>query len=173
MSFTAQHAGSSAGWRASSSGGSVHLSIPQAVQLVIVSSRQFGLLIPPDCQAWLPVFFVARVFWENSQAVFTVSSWGGRSLVNLVSFRHFLKVFWVVYYFLSLGRMFLTPRLNLAGSELVPRFSGHPCSFLPEWICINTFFFFCLEDLEKDFVWEQWNMLKERRDYEWFDYGIF
>jgi hypothetical protein len=78
----------------------------QVTHLVHTSSRQLRwfLLLPDSCSD-LRGFFEAGVVWEGLctlsclllglLAVWFVYSWVGRSLVKLLSFRDFLKLFWV------------------------------------------------------------------------------
>lgn len=83
---------------------SIGLSLLQAVHLMVsVSPRQFSwCLLLQGCLVSICFFLYARIVLEcflelgllrvilSSLAVFTVCSWGGRNLVNLLSFRDYL-----------------------------------------------------------------------------------
>lgn len=94
LQHTAQPAGSSTGRRLFFPGTSVGLRLFQAFGLVFASSRWLSWsLLLLGARACLRVSFVGWILWEWLSEIFIVYSWSGRSLVNLIGFRDFLKIF--------------------------------------------------------------------------------
>jgi hypothetical protein len=90
---TAQPTGSSIGWKVSFQNSSVVLSLFQAFQTISASSGLDWSLFLPGRLGGLSLFQSAE---KTASAVFTAYICLGKCLVRLVSFRDFLKLFWVV-----------------------------------------------------------------------------
>lgn len=86
---TAQPAGSSPAWRVSFAGDSVDLSLFQVSQLISASFRLLDLS---------PYSLQLGSSKNHSPQSFLFLSLGGRSLLNLVNFRDFLKLFLALYF---------------------------------------------------------------------------
>lgn len=89
LKHTAQPAGSSPAWRVSFAGDSVDLSLFQVSQLISASFRLLDLS---------PYSLQLGSAKNHSPQSFLFLSLGGRSLLNLVNFRDFLKLFLALYF---------------------------------------------------------------------------